>query len=74
MEWLVEFEGEQRPLQTIWTDKAAHIIGPLRATVEKALGRATDPEELEGLIVIVYAEETDTGARWNSSSVAHRQR
>lgn len=64
MEWLVEFEGEQRPLQTIWTDEAARIVGPLQATVEKALGRAADPEELEGLIVIVYAEETDTGAEW----------
>ena len=60
----MEFEGEQRPLQTIWTDEAARIIGPLKATVEKALGRAADPDELEGLMVIVYAEETDMGAAW----------
>ncbi len=64
MEWLVEFEGEQRPLQTIWTDEAALIIGPLKATVEKALCRAADPKELEALMVIVYAEEADTGAAW----------
>ena len=64
MEWLVEFEGEQRPLQTIWTDEAARIIGPLKATVENALGRAADLDGLEGLKVIVYAEETETGAQW----------
>lgn len=64
MEWLVEFEGEQRPLQTIWNDEAARILGPLMATVENALGKAADLEELEGLKVIVYAEETDRGAEW----------
>lgn len=64
MEWLVEFEGEQRPLQTIWTDEAARTIGPLKATVENALGRAADLDGLEGLKVIVYAEETETGAEW----------
>ncbi|SFZ80822.1 hypothetical protein SAMN02983003_0152 [Devosia enhydra] len=60
----MEFEGEQRPLQTIWTHEAACIIGPLKATVENALGGAADLEELEGLKIIVYVEETETGAEW----------
>lgn len=64
MEWLVEFEGEQRPLESIWSDEAARIIGPLKEAIEKALEQATDPDDLKGLRVIVFAEETESGAEW----------
>lgn len=61
----MEFEGEQRLLQTIWTDEVARIIGPLKATVENALGRAADLDgRARGLEGHSLADETETGAEW----------
>lgn len=64
MEWLVEFEGRQMPMDAVWSDDFARIVGPLRSTIEKALGKAADPDELDGLKVVVYAEEDGAGATW----------
>ncbi len=64
MEWLVEFEERQIPLDAVWSDEFARIVGPLKSTIEKALGKAADPRELDDLRVIVLAEEDVTGASW----------
>jgi hypothetical protein len=64
MEWLVEYEGQQMPLDRIWSDELARIVGPLKSTIEKALARAAEPQELAGLKVVVYAEDTGNGASW----------
>lgn len=64
MEWLVEFEGEHRSLESIWTDEMERLVGPLKSSIDNALAEATDPNELQGLQVIVYAEQTAVGATW----------
>jgi hypothetical protein len=64
MEWLVEFEGRQTPMEAVWSDEFARIVSPLKHTIETALAKAADPDELNGLKVVIYAEEDDEGASW----------
>ena len=64
MKWLVELDGERRPIESVWSDELSRIVGPLKATVEAALGKAADPNELDGLQIIIYAEIADGGAEW----------
>lgn len=52
------------PMEAVWSDEFARIVGPLRSTIEKALDKAADPDELQGLKVVVYAEEGEDGATW----------
>lgn len=61
---MVEFEGERRPLESVWSDELARLVGPLKSTVENALDKAADPDELKGLMIIVYTEVMDAGAQW----------
>jgi len=63
-EWLVAFEGRQMPMEAVWSDEFARIVVPERSTIEKALDKAADPDELNGLKVVVYAEEDTGGATW----------
>lgn len=52
------------PMEAVWSDEFARIVGPLKSSIEKALDEATDPSQLHGLKVVVYAEENDTRASW----------
>ncbi|SFV31812.1 hypothetical protein SAMN05216456_1466 [Devosia crocina] len=61
--WIIEFQGVQKPLDEI-LDAVSAIVCPLRATVQNALDQAADPQELDGLRVVVYAEEENGGAAW----------
>lgn len=64
MEWIVEFEGRHLPMDAVWSDDFARIVGPLKSTIEKALDRAADPDELDGLRIIVYAEDDGEAPAW----------
>lgn len=64
MEWIVEFEGRQLPMDVVWNDDFAKIVGPLKATIDQALVRAADPDELNGLRIIVFAEDEGDAPMW----------
>lgn len=61
VEWLVEFEGQQRRLDDIWSDELAKTVGPLCEEVSTALGGAQSPEDLEGLKVVIYSDGDEWG-------------
>ena len=63
MRWSVEFEGRQVPLDAVWDDIKA-IVGPLKQTVEAALDKAADPDELADLNIVIFAEDNAGGAEW----------
>ncbi len=52
------------PMEAIWSDEFARVVGPLRLSVENALAKAVDTDELDGLKVVIYAEEDPEGATW----------
>jgi|TARA_A100001391_G_C5082904_1_gene280342 hypothetical protein len=64
MEWFVEFEGRQLPMDAVWSDDFARIVGPLKSTIEKTLNRAAEPDELEGLKIVVFAENEADSPTW----------
>lgn len=54
------------PMEAVWSDDFARIVGPLLSTIEKALDKAADPDELDGLKIVVYAEDDSDGPTWGS--------
>lgn len=68
--WIVEFEGQQKPLDDVWSPEMAVIVGPVRHQVAGALDAAADPDELEGLRVIIFAEDGEWGFRLAGSPTA----
>lgn len=61
MEWLVEFEGQRLPMDRVWGDDFAKIVGPLVDTLKVALAGADD---LDGLKVVIYAEDDGDDMSW----------
>lgn len=51
------------PLEAVWDDIKA-IAGPLKHTVQAALDKAADPDELADLNVVIFAKENAGGAEW----------
>jgi hypothetical protein len=70
VEWLVEFEGQQRRLDDIWSDELAKVVGPTRDEISAVLDSAPSPEDLEGLRVIIYAEEGEWGFKLKGPPLA----
>lgn len=68
--WIVEFEGQQKPLAEVWSPEMAVIVGPVRDSVSAALEAAEDPDELHELRVIIFAEDGEWGFRLAGSPVA----
>ena len=60
----MEFAGRQMPMDAVWSDDFAKIVGPLKPTIEKALVKADDPDDLEGLKIIVFAEDDGDAPAW----------
>lgn len=49
------------PMDAVWSDDFARIVGPLVSTIEKALDGADD---LKGLKIVIYAEDDSDGPTW----------
>lgn len=49
------------PMDAVWSDDFARIVGPLVSTIEKALDGADD---LDGLKIVIYAEDDSDGPTW----------
>jgi len=64
MQWMVEFDGQQLPMDAVWDNDVAKVVGPSKATIEKALARAAEPDELRELKVIVFAEDEGEAPVW----------
>lgn len=61
MEWFVEFEGQQLPMERVWSEEFAQIVGPLVAKLKSALEGADGMEELK---VVIYAEDYGQDLGW----------
>lgn len=61
MEWLVEFEGQRLPMDRVWSEEFAQIVGPLVAKLKGALEGAEGIEELK---VVIYAEDDGQDLGW----------
>lgn len=61
MEWLVEFEGQRLPMDRVWSEEFAQIVGPLVAKLKGALDGAEGIEELK---VVIYAEDDGQDLGW----------
>jgi hypothetical protein len=70
IEWLVEFQGQQKLLSEIRSAEALRLIEPLRHTLVKALGRTADPDSLDGLKVIICSEKESWGFRLEGPELA----
>ena len=60
IEWLLEFEGQQKLLGDIRSTELLKVLEPLRHTVAETLNN-TDVESLDGLKVVFCSE----GAGWS---------
>ena len=49
------------PMNAVWSDDFARIVGPLVSTIEKALLGADD---LDGLKVVIFAEDDGDAPTW----------
>lgn len=61
MEWLVEFEGQRLPMDRVWGNDFAQIVGSLVATLKATLDGT---EGIDGLKVIIYAEDDGQDMSW----------
>lgn len=61
MEWIVEFEGQRLPMDRVWGDDFARIVGPLVDTLKTALDGADD---LDGLKIVIFAEDDGEDMSW----------
>lgn len=61
MEWIVEFEGQQLPMERVWSEEFAQIIGPLVSTLKASLEGA---EGIEDLRVVIFAEDHGEDMSW----------
>ena len=49
------------PMNAVWSDDFARIVGPLVSTIEKALHGADDLDDLK---VVIFAEDDSDGPTW----------
>ena len=71
MKWTIEFMGQQRPLDEVWSDDLAGIIGPYRDRIETAFKAARDPELLNDIEVIFFVDDQNSwGVRFYGQSLA----
>jgi hypothetical protein len=68
--WMVEFEGQRRSLESIWSDELAKIVGPLRDSLNAALAGASTPSDLYGLVITIYAEDGEWGFKLGGPATA----
>lgn len=61
MEWIVEFEGQRLPMERVWADDFAQIVGPLVDMLKTALAGADDLEELN---IVIFAEDDGEDMSW----------
>jgi len=61
MEWIVEFEGQRLPMDRVWSDEFAQIVGPLVAKLKAALNGA---DGIDGLKIVIYAEDDGEDMSW----------